>query len=456
VGEGNAKFNESAGFRAQLNPSFTTGIFTGSPSGSALIARSGDPVPSFAATYTFSPFGGPLFNNLGEATFFSGVSSGGFLFFSGAPGTVAPVFINPATRAEYPSGAAFTDPELMGFNDKGYILLKERVSHPSVPTDADEVLMVRIPESSASWIRVAEGRQAAGRAPGVRYGSLDFGTRTAFDRNGMVAFVNLPSDGIFGLFAESDSGIAQLLKAGDELPGVPGSAVELFDAVVMDDRRGVVASVYYSDPFGSQMAAWASNTAGYGARVLAKTGDLAPDVVPCGVIDSVFVHAANRNHQTLLQVGLGGNSYFGDRVLYLHDRVRGLVKLVQTGTPFEVSPGDVRTVNSFRPVSAVTASISHGRPNWMDHAGNAMTILEFTDGTHALVRFRVDPAAFSCPADFNGDGLVDDFDFQIFAGAYNDLVVPPADGVCDVNADRVVDDVDFTLFAVAYNELLCP
>jgi hypothetical protein len=29
-----------------------------------------------------------------------------------------------------------------------------------------------------------------------------------------------------------------------------------------------------------------------------------------------------------------------------------------------------------------------------------------------------------CPADFNEDGAVDDADFVIFAGAYNDLVCP--------------------------------
>lgn len=457
VGSGNAKFNENAGFRAQLSPSATVGIFNGSPSGGvSLFARSGDPVPTLTSTYTFSPFGGPLFNNVGETAFFSGISSGGFLFFAGTPSSVAPVFINAATRAEYPSGAGFTDPVLIGFNDKGQILLKERVLHPSVPTEADEVLMVRVIDSPASWIRVAEGRQAPGRAPGVAFGSIDAGN-TTFDRNGRVAFVNTPTDGIEGLFAESDFGLGSLLKVGEELPGIAGSTVQGFDTLTMDDRRGVVASVFYSDAFGSQMAAWACNTAGYGVRVLAKSGDPAPDVVPCGVIDAVFVEGANRNQQTLLQVRLTGNSYsFSDEVLYLHDRVRGLVKLVQTQTPFEVAPGDARIVNRFRPLTTSTGSLSDGRENWLDHAGNALTILEFTDGTEAVVRFRVKPTAFPCPADFNGDGLVDDSDFVIFAGAYNDLVVPPADGVCDVNADGVVDDVDFTLFAPAYDELLCP
>ncbi|MGH7242561.1 MAG: hypothetical protein ACREJD_04010 [Phycisphaerales bacterium] len=59
-----------------------------------------------------------------------------------------------------------------------------------------------------------------------------------------------------------------------------------------------------------------------------------------------------------------------------------------------------------------------------------------------------------CPADFTGDLLVDDADFQTFIVAYNTLECPP---VCpaDLNHDNVVDDLDFQLFLVAYNALVC-
>lgn len=72
-----------------------------------------------------------------------------------------------------------------------------------------------------------------------------------------------------------------------------------------------------------------------------------------------------------------------------------------------------------------------------------------------------------CDADFTGDGLVDDADFQVFVVAYDKLVCiepggdgkrsagPAADCPCDLNIDRVVDDLDFQLFIVAYNQLLC-
>lgn len=57
----------------------------------------------------------------------------------------------------------------------------------------------------------------------------------------------------------------------------------------------------------------------------------------------------------------------------------------------------------------------------------------------------------SCDADFNGDGFVDDADFVIFAGSYNNLL----DTFGDLNFDNLTDDADFVIFAGAYNELLC-
>lgn len=71
-----------------------------------------------------------------------------------------------------------------------------------------------------------------------------------------------------------------------------------------------------------------------------------------------------------------------------------------------------------------------------------------------------------CDADFSGDGLVEDLDFQVFVVAYDQLLCVEDNGggardtagdcPCDLNGDRVVDDLDFQIFAVAYNELLCP
>lgn len=66
-----------------------------------------------------------------------------------------------------------------------------------------------------------------------------------------------------------------------------------------------------------------------------------------------------------------------------------------------------------------------------------------------------------CVGDLNGDGLVDDDDFVIFAFAYNELLCPtfPTLYSCcpaDFNGDGQVDDADFVQFAAAYDALICP
>lgn len=63
-----------------------------------------------------------------------------------------------------------------------------------------------------------------------------------------------------------------------------------------------------------------------------------------------------------------------------------------------------------------------------------------------------------CPGDFNGDALVDDADFVLFASAYDTLLCPSAPTPCpaDLNSNAVVDDADFVIFANSYNALLCP
>ena len=58
-----------------------------------------------------------------------------------------------------------------------------------------------------------------------------------------------------------------------------------------------------------------------------------------------------------------------------------------------------------------------------------------------------------CPADFNGDGGVDDTDFVYFAKYYNDLVNPAGD--IDGALDSFTDDSDFAVFAAAYDTLVC-
>ncbi len=62
-----------------------------------------------------------------------------------------------------------------------------------------------------------------------------------------------------------------------------------------------------------------------------------------------------------------------------------------------------------------------------------------------------------CPGDLNGDGLVDDVDFQLFVPFYNELSSPGGRYTgADFNGDSTADDLDFQRFVVTYDQLLCP
>ena len=72
------------------------------------------------------------------------------------------------------------------------------------------------------------------------------------------------------------------------------------------------------------------------------------------------------------------------------------------------------------------------------------------DGGTSSYTFTVVPGP--CPADLNNDNSVDDADFVIFAGYYDQFVTFGG----DISGDGVTDDIDFVLFADGYNELICP
>ncbi|MBS0192487.1 MAG: hypothetical protein U0573_07585 [Phycisphaerales bacterium] len=65
-----------------------------------------------------------------------------------------------------------------------------------------------------------------------------------------------------------------------------------------------------------------------------------------------------------------------------------------------------------------------------------------------------------CPADLNGDTMVDDADFSVFIVQYDELdcaaETMPFFCSADLNFDGLVDDADFSIFVVAYDALLCP
>lgn len=85
------------------------------------------------------------------------------------------------------------------------------------------------------------------------------------------------------------------------------------------------------------------------------------------------------------------------------------------------------------------------------YSGNASSF-----GGPALDNVVVRPS--DCRADLTYDAYVDDADFVVFVGAYEQVFCLGGFPGCpgDFNADGLVDDADFVLFLAGYNQLLCP
>jgi len=86
-------------------------------------------------------------------------------------------------------------------------------------------------------------------------------------------------------------------------------------------------------------------------------------------------------------------------------------------------------------------------PNWGDYPAD----------DPAIKSFIVELPETYCPADFNGNGFVDDTDFVLFSTAYDGFVCPGGAG-CegDLTRDGFVDDADFVVFTQAYDAFECP
>ncbi|MBX3389837.1 MAG: hypothetical protein KF691_10335 [Phycisphaeraceae bacterium] len=123
--------------------------------------------------------------------------------------------------------------------------------------------------------------------------------------------------------------------------------------------------------------------------------------------------------------------------------------------------GTARTVS-------ITAN-SFGYPNAGTSAGGQYGASFYVSPTVAdsgivLAPAVVVPAIITveipCPADLDGDRVVGDADFSIFAAAADIYTCSdtsmPAGCPADLNGDGFVDESDFTIFALAYDEVLCP
>lgn len=89
-----------------------------------------------------------------------------------------------------------------------------------------------------------------------------------------------------------------------------------------------------------------------------------------------------------------------------------------------------------------------GTPGRDDYFGHGIINVEAA-GSYLHGRIK-------CPGDLNADNVVDDLDFQQFAGFYDTLTAPAQYTNADFNGDSTTDDADFQVFVTSYDNVLCP
>ncbi|MBX3381442.1 MAG: hypothetical protein KF805_15210 [Phycisphaeraceae bacterium] len=203
---------------------------------------------------------------------------------------------------------------------------------------------------------------------------------------------------------------------------------------------------------------------------LSATGMLAGLEIPQGAVGAIVftiidfppLHYNTSNYTALLYLNISGAA--------LHNPAMGAgapnwsSSLKQYGWAKDARFGGLGpSVVSDLPRDAVYATLTSGPFNDLSNlsataASNGTgAALEFNSIALNEVVFILLPQA-PCAGDLNGDRLVEDSDFAIFASMYDlfDCAVMPPGCGADLNKDRFVDDADFVLFANAYDQFVCP
>jgi len=175
--------------------------------------------------------------------------------------------------------------------------------------------------------------------------------------------------------------------------------------------------------------------------VVAREGDQAPGL-PDGVTFASFEHPARELTGAVAFVAmLGGTVEVGDnRALFAGSNQQGEQGLVaRTGDLIDLA-GDGSDVREIRDISFNDRGVDAGRGSLA--LESVVFKLWFEGNEHALLA-----AAPRCPADINGDGEADIFDFVAFQVAFF-----AEDPIADCNDDGEFDVFDFPCFQEVFQQ----
>jgi len=225
----------------------------------------------------------------------------------------------------------------------------------------------------------------------LAYGNIQgHGTPPRINKHGDVVFVSFLSDGTRGLLAGDGDDMTLVAQTGAPAPGIDGAVFDFFFDYGMNDRGEVAfraetlkdatvgSAIYAGDPARFELIA-ASGQQAQGAEVGVQFRYFHDPVI-------------NSDGQVAFFAALNGPAARGvnDYGLFATGHSGDLRLIARFGDPFQLAPGDVRTIEA----------LSHGGVHGthivtFNKASDLSMLVRFTDGTEGIFTARVLPESTS-------------------------------------------------------------
>ncbi|MDX2148118.1 MAG: hypothetical protein SFZ23_11420 [Planctomycetota bacterium] len=446
------------------------GIWTLSEPGVAVpIAVTGDAAPAIAGAQ-FDNFTSPLLSASGDVFFYSNLREGpgGIVFDNkGTLWTGGTASLRLIGRWDAPApgtGGVFLrfTSTFWSVNDLGQAAVRAtlEVGTGGVTTQNDEGIWRSTRQSDPGSLQlvVREGDPAPDIANGV-FASFqasppinNLGEVLVWGRLRQGTGVDASNDDVLYVARPSPGGadvLTLVLREGGDAPGIPGATIRSLGSehVISDSGRVLALVSLLEGPGGVTIA----NDSVLLAGTPSPTGDLAPlaregDAFggTVGQLVDSFVGLHLNRAGTACYIASYDNAGVRGGALFIARPGQEPELVAQTNQLFEIPdrPGDQRFVQFFR-FNTLPSGGSDGRRTALANDDSLAFGLIFGGGTEGVFVLR--PAG--CPADFNGDGQGDLFDYLDFSAAFG-----TDDPSADVDANGQVDFLDYLEFVLRFDQ----
>lgn len=455
----------------------------------SLVGRNGDPATGLPAgvvfSNTFAQSAGVRINSSGKLfgvftvtggdTVTTGTGANNQAAYQFGPAGAELVFRKGSQAPGLSSGILLGAMDTFGVNTNGENLqfggtLVVGTGTPAVTTNDDKVLLVR--RNGVLSVIAREGDPAFG-LPGDTFKSASTfsGLNRPLDSSGRMIFtasiagpdvVGTTND--LGLFMYDPTGTSKcILRKGDPAPGSAGDVIGGFSTTTsqINNNGKVLISTILNTAAPQSSATYLYDIASGALSLILKGGSQAPGCPAGALFQAIYTSsysvALNNSDQVVFST-LNLAAGAGDVVAGVND-VTMYSWSASTGLSLILRKGDTSVtgyaIQSFYPMGSTGQNGNGGSTYFSDNGWMCTNASDSNPNTPTSVDYMILRtklfAATPCPADLNGDGVVNGADLGVMLAAWG---VCPAPCASDLNHDGVVDGADLGVLLAAWGPCL--